>query len=263
MASEGQNKMPQPCGTVVLSIDLELDLGYTGSSLTRQLDAARSQLLDLAGKWNVPATWAVADPMLSASTEPILRAGGGHEVAVLGDRAWLGTGCGHDRLARELVRRFTVPGKAGISVHTLVSRNVDPVPHLDLLVEHGVTGIAAPAADAPAKDHRSSPLRYGLWQPPQAWRLAPDAPWWSPTAWQVRRQVQRASRQGGVLHLRIDALALVDAPTTAPLVHWLLAYLGRARDAGRIEIATIGALAAAALAQRAGRPSRSALRPAA
>src|SRR5688572_19137179 len=120
MASgEGRNKLPPARGTVVLSIDLELDLEHTQPGLSRRLDDVRSQLIDLAGKWHVPATWAVADPMLSAATEPIMRAAGGHEIAVLGDLAWLGTGCGRDRLARELVRRFSVPCKAGISVHTL------------------------------------------------------------------------------------------------------------------------------------------------
>jgi hypothetical protein len=48
-----------------------------------------------------------------------------------------------------------------------------------------------------------------------------------------------------------------------PLVNWLFAYLGKSRDAGRIEVTTIGSLATAALSHRAGAPSRSALRPAA
>jgi hypothetical protein len=265
MASgEGPHRLPTARGTVVLSIDLELDLEHTEPGLTRRLDNVRSQLLEQTAKWNVPVTWAVADPMLSAATEPILRAGGDHEIAVLGERAWLGPGCGRDRLARELGRRFSAPRKTGMAVQTLLIRNVEQVNDVDLLIEHGVRAISTPPADAPPAPQRSLPIRFGIWQPPTAWRLAAEAPWWSPTAWQVRRRVQRAARLGGLVHLRIDALGLVDAPRgAAPLVQWLFAFLGRTRDTGRIQLATIAALATAALSQRAGSPSRSVLRPAA
>lgn len=251
-------------GTVVLSIDLELKPEHHDPALPRLLDAMRSQLLTLAANAKVPVTWAVADPMLSAASEPILRAGGGHEIAVLGDQAWLGTGCGRDRLARELARRFSVPCKAGIPVHSLVIRNVEPLIEADLLVEHGVTALALPSADQAPPRLKTTAVRYGLWEPPVAWRLPPSATWWSPTAWQVRRELQRAAQQGTVLHLRLEALQLVSAAAdSCPLIHWLFAYLGRCRDAGRIELATLGDLAAAHLSHRAGTPSRSALRPAA
>ena len=265
MASGEQRKrLPRARPAVVLSIDLELDLDHSEPSLPRRLDEVRSQLIDLAAKWSVPATWAVADPMLSAATEPILRSAGGHEIAVLGDRAWLGPGCGRDRLSRELTRRFTVPSKAGIPVHSLVLRNVEQVTDLDLLITHGVTAICDPAIEAAPARNRPLPIRFGIWYPPPAWRLPPHATWWSPTAWQIRREIQRATRTGAVLHLRLDALSLIDAPNGGlPLVHWLFAYLGRSREAGRIELSTIGAQAAAALSYRAGKPSRSALRPAA
>jgi hypothetical protein len=193
-----------------------------------------------------------------------LRAGGGHEIAVVGDEAWLGPGCGHDRLARELARRFVVPCKAGIPVHTLITRNVTELFELDLFLGSGVTAISGPAVDLLTDTRQPSPLRFGIWQAPPAWRLPPQATWWSPTAWQIRREVKRASRQGSLLHLRLDALSLIEQPQDPlPLVNWLFAYLGKSRDAGRIELATLGALASAALSHRAGSPSRSALRSAA
>lgn len=251
-------------GTVVLSIDLELHPEQYEAELPRRLDAMRSQLLTLAGNAKVPVTWAVADPMLSAASEPILRAAGGHEIAVLGDQAWLGTGCGRDRLSRELARRFSVPCKAGIPVHSLVIRNVEPPLDVDLFVEHGVTSLALPPADNASPRLKQAAIRYGLWEPPIAWRLPPTATWWSPTAWQVRRELRRTAQQGGVLHLRLDALQLVDpAMPACPVIQWLFAYLGRCRDAGRIELATLGGLATAHLRHRAGTPCRSALRPAA
>src|SRR5262245_27856959 len=106
-------------GTLILSIDLELDLEHHDKTIERRLDNVRSQLIAAARTSAVAATWAVADPMLSAASESIQAAGCGHEIAVLGDQAWLGPGCGRSRLARELARRFSAPRKAGISLSTL------------------------------------------------------------------------------------------------------------------------------------------------
>src|SRR3954470_11206434 len=112
-------------GTLILSVDLEADTESQKGHQERQLDEVRRQLLELTSEAGVPATWAVADPMLSAAREAVLSADCGHEIAVLGHRVWLGKGCGRERLARELSRRFSAPRKAGIPVSTLVLRNVD------------------------------------------------------------------------------------------------------------------------------------------
>src|SRR5262245_42703473 len=118
-------------GTLVLSIDLELDLEQHAAPLGRRLDEVRATLIRLTSEAGIPATWAVADPMLSAASDSILTAKCGHEIAVLGDRAWLGPGCGRERLTRELARRFSTPRKAGIPVSTLVLRNLEDLADLD------------------------------------------------------------------------------------------------------------------------------------
>src|SRR4029079_16344490 len=177
---------------LVISIDLELDPEEHDRQLERQLDLVRCELVTLTKAAAVPATWAVADPMLSAATESILAAGCGHEIAVLGDQAWLGPGCGRERLARELTRRFSVPRKAGIPVSTLVLRNVKQVVDLDLLIDHDVTALCAPPVDNPSIASKMGPLptRFGLWQPPVAWRLPPRKSGWSPAGWLIRREIK-------------------------------------------------------------------------
>src|SRR5262245_1014253 len=127
--------------TVVLSIDVELDLDHQQVHFQRRLDEVRRQLVELTKATKVSATWAVADPLLSAATESILLAGCEHEVAVLGEQTWIGQGCGRGRLTRELARRFVAPRKLGIPVTTLVLRNVEKVIDLDLLNEHSVTAV--------------------------------------------------------------------------------------------------------------------------
>jgi hypothetical protein len=252
--------------TLVLSIDLELDLEHHEDQIERRLDDVRSRLVALAGAVAVPATWAVADPMLSAASESILAAGCGHEIAVLGDQAWLGPGCGRARLARELARRFSVPRKAGIAVSTLALRNVEQVIDLDLLIEYGVTAVCGPAVDTLrlARELGQPPIRFGLWQPPAAWKLSPGPSWWSPLSWQIRREIKRTIRQRSLLHLRLDALQLVEAPDRAlDNVSAMFRYIAAKRDAGKLVINTIGGLAQESLDCRASIPSRSILRPAA
>jgi hypothetical protein len=252
--------------TLVLSIDLELDLEHHERQLERRLDEVRSQLVAMTGAAGIPATWAVADPMLSAASESILAAGCGHEIAVLGDQAWLGPGCGRVRLARELARRFSAPRKAGISVSTLALRNVEHVLDLDLLIDYGVTALCGPAAEqlSLAKKLGQPPIRFGLWQPPTAWSIAPRRGWLSPVAWPIRREVKQTIRQKSLLHVRLDALRLVDGPDRAlDGVDAFIRYIAAKRDGGQLAVETLGRLAARALDSRASIPSRSILRPAA
>ncbi len=253
-------------GTLVISIDLELDPDRHERQLERQLDLVRTELVTLTKEAAVPATWAVADPMLSAATDSILGAKCGHEIAVLGDQAWLGPGCGRERLSRELTRRFSVPRKAGIPVSTLALRNVEHVADLDLLLKHGVTAVCSVPVDDPsfARKREQSPLRFGVWQPPDARRLPPQTTWWSPAGWLIRREIKRAIRQRSLLHLRLDALRLIDAPCRSlDLVAAILRFAAAKRDAGQLAIKAISQLAAQALSSRAAHPSRSILQSAA
>jgi hypothetical protein len=253
-------------GTLVLSIDLELDLEHHDGTIQRRLDEVRSRLVSITRSHGIPATWAVADPMLSAASESILTAGCGHEIAVLGDQAWLGPGCGRARLARELARRFSAPRKAGIPVTTVALRNVEQVADLDLLIAHGVTGLCGPATPdlSSLKKLAPAPIRFGLWQPPAAWTLSPQTHAWSPQMWRLRGEIKRAIKKQSLLHLRIEALRFVDAPNrTLDIFETVCRYIAAKRDVGRLAIRTIGDLASEALSNRAAVSSRSILRPAA
>ena len=253
-------------GTWILSIDLELDLDQHGRQpADRQLDAARNHLVKLTQELELPATWAVADPLFSAATESILSAGVGHEIAVRGERSWLGTGCGRSRLARELERRFVIPRKFGIPVTTLALRNLEQVGDRDLLVEHGITAICPPPLDRPELAAKAvQPIRFGIWQPTPAWRIPPQRAWWQPAGWLIRRQMLRAVKEQSLLHLRLDMPRLVAVGDRAlSVAASLLSYVAAKREAGDVAVSTICELAREALARREGLPSRSILKPAA
>jgi hypothetical protein len=253
-------------GTLLLSIHLELELEDQDQQAERRLDDIRRRLIDVTKSADFPATWAVADPMLSAASESILAANVGHEIAVVGDEAWLGPGCGRARLSRELVRRFSAPCRSGIAVNTLMLRNSPEVGDLDLFIAHGVMAIAAPATSE-WSDLRKSPqppTRYGIWQPPTALRLPLQGKWWSPTNWLIRREIKRAIRKRSTLHLCIDAPRLLsNSEHSLDSIAALLKYAVSKRSTGHLQIATIGQLATQALHARAGNPTRSILRPAA
>ena len=74
---------------VVFSIDLELEIERQSWDRQDRLAEIGSELLRLLDRHQIPATWGVADPSLSAATESILASSTPHEVAVLGDRSFL------------------------------------------------------------------------------------------------------------------------------------------------------------------------------
>jgi hypothetical protein len=169
-------------------------------------------------------------------------------------------------LSRELARRFSAPRKAGIPVSTLALRNVEQVVDLDLLLAHGVTALCGPSIEQLSLVRKlgQPPARFGLWQPPAAWTLTPQPRWWSPQILRLRHEIKRTIRKRSLLHLRIDALRLVDAPDRAlDIVAAIVRYVAAKRDAGRLAVCTVAHLASEALSVRGGNPSRSILRPAA
>jgi hypothetical protein len=253
-------------GVLILSIDVELDLEHQDNRLERRLDDVRTELVDLTRSLGVPATWAVADPTLSAATESILSSSVGHEISVLGDQAWLGPGCGRARLSRELARRFVFARKAGIPATTLALRNMDQVRDLDLLLDHGVTALRGPAAltPFPVRKVAAAPIRFGIWQAPPAWHIPPQPVWWAPTSLLLRHEIKRAIRQRTLVHLHVDAQRLIHLGEPAlQLVGNVLKYAAAKRNSGVLTIQTINQIATSALAERAATPSRSILRPAA
>jgi hypothetical protein len=253
-------------GTFMLSVDLELDLEHQDAALEQRLDQVRSRLVELTRSYAVPATWAVADPSLSAATESIAAAHCGHEMAVLGERAWLGTGCGRARLARELARRFTGARRSGVPVSTLALRDVEQVLDLDLLLDHGVTAVRGPAIGklSLARKLAPPPIRFGIWHPPAAWKVRAESHWWSPAAWTIRREIKRSIRRRSVVHLAVDAGQLVaSGDSLLEVLESTFRYAAAKRESGQLEIATIGQLATRALQDRSAVPSRSILRPAA
>jgi hypothetical protein len=257
---------------LAISIDVELNPQRRGLNQQRSLEEITRRLIDLLGKHQMPATWAVADPAISAATDRLVSAGAGHEIAILGDRTWVGREAGRSRFHRELARRITRGRAAGLPISTLALRNVELDDHLDLLVKQGIT-VVRPASEVCARSgwfsrraRQPQALRFGLWEAPGSLRLP------GPTrsiaglcgSWSARRGIKGAVDGPGVYHLVIDGLLLAKRGSSGlRMLDKILRYAGKWRRRETLDVATLSGLAKGLSGRRHAAPAKSILRPAA
>ncbi len=257
-----------PNGILAISIDLELDPQHCRPHQQRSLDRVATQLLDLLAKYRLPATWSVADPAISAATEKLVAAGAGHEIAVLGDQAWVGSNAGRLRFGRELQRRVVRGREIGLPVTTLALRNVNLDAHLDLVVKNGLTAVRGPESTANRKTEFNQPqsLYSGLWL---MWPslVLPGNSRWLPGGgriWAAKRGLEQAASCREVFHLLINGLALTERSWMALRgVEQVIRRAAKLRNQGRLEIATLAEAVNHLNSLRQTAPARSILRPAA
>ncbi|HEX4143151.1 MAG TPA: hypothetical protein VHY91_06345 [Pirellulales bacterium] len=258
-------------GILAISIDLELDVQRRGSDHGRSLETVGRQLAELLAQYRLPATWAVADPAVSAATDRILATDPAHEIAILGDRTWVGPGADRPRFARELTRRATRGRTAGLAISTLLLRGTELDNHLDLAVKQGITAVAqteaAPGTKWFARTRPEiAPLRFGLWQLPTQLALPCQRDWrvWRSPARQARTELARVIAQHEVFHLSISGLAAAEASrSTLRSLDRLLLDVARGREAGQLVVETVAATARRLSGGRQSTPARSILQPAA
>jgi hypothetical protein len=257
-----------PNGILAISIDLELDPQHCRPQQQRSLDRVASQLLDLLGKHRLPATWAVADPAISAATEKLVAARAGHEIAVLGDQAWVGNNAGRLRFGRELARRVMRGREMGLPITTLALRNVNLDAHLDLVVKNGLTAVRGPESTAHRKTEFNQPqsLYSGMWL---MWPslVLPGNSRWLPGGgriWAAKRGLEQAVACREVFHLMINGLTLTERSWMALRgIDQVLRRAAKLQTQGRLEIATLANAVSRLNGLRQTVPARSILRPAA
>jgi hypothetical protein len=251
-------------GQVVFSIELELAIHRPSLDRQQRLDHLARDLLGLFEQHAIPATWAVADPARSAASAAIRSSTGKHEIAVLGDRSWIGPGAGRLRIERELSRRFEGARRMGMPAMTLVLRNVIEPLDLGLLLAHQIRTVSYRGDFGGWQAPAAGGLRFGVWHAPAAWRLPMASRWWSPVRRQARRMLREANCQRRTLHVAIDGDALVDQQEAGlAQVRAVVEEVARLHAQGGILLATLGEVGAAELAFRSAQPSRSLLKPAA
>ena len=250
-------------GVVVsLSIDLELPIGRQTSLGQQRLEAVTAGLVELLDNQGISATWGVSNPALSAARDVILAAKSSQEVAVLGERFWLGDGTTPSRLAQEFERRFEGARRAGLDVTTLMLRQTAEHLDLNLLLGHGITAVRGPAVPASSEEsnHRSRAMRYGIWQVQSPILVPLSGSWWQAEPWAFQQRLRRAARDEMPLHLVLDAGKMAELSDLGlPAVAAVIRKLGQMQEGEQLRFVTLGVLARHNLSRRAARPSRSVL----
>lgn len=229
-------------GQLVVSLDLELELQRESLARQRALDTLTRQLVSLLDQHGLPATFAVADPALSAATETITASRGGHELAVLGDSTWAGPGAGRERFARELTRRFGAARAAGLNISTLALRHLEMAEHFDLLPKQAITVLRTdPVSPRRAQCVPPQVIRFGVWQAAATLRLPQPRGWWfGSEAGPAFKLLKRAAQRGEIVHLLIDVAQLIERETPSlAMLERVLGAAARQRDQEQLEVLTL------------------------
>ena len=261
-----------PTAIFALSIDLELDPLKIENGQPRSLEATTQRLVKLLDRLRVPATWAVADPAVSAATEVLLAAGAGHEIAILGDPTWVGQQAGRARFGRELARRVAHAKAAGIAISTLALRGTELADSLDLAVKQDISVVrpnfregsggwfSRPVSRTPAA------IRFGLWDVPASMRLPCSSRWkfGGGGRRQARSGIDSAIANRGVFQIQVDALTLSDRGNMAEhILEQILRHAIDRQRQGSLEIGTLATVARKLAGDRTVSPARSILHSAA
>ncbi|MBC7855390.1 MAG: hypothetical protein IAF94_18335 [Pirellulaceae bacterium] len=248
--------------TVSLSIDLELAIGRQTSQGQQRLELVTASLVELLDNQGISATWGVSNPALSAARDMILAAKSKQEVAVLGERFWLGDGATPSRLAQEFQRRFEGARRAGLVVSTLLLRQAAEHLDLNLLLGHGISAVRGPAvaASADAALTRGGAMRYGLWQVESPILIPLSGSWWQAEPWAFRQRLREATLREVPLNLVLDAGKMAELNNLGlPAMAEVIRKLGQMQDNEQLRFETLGDLARHHLSRRASQPSRSVL----
>jgi hypothetical protein len=244
--------------TAALTISIDLQQGAD--------DRLVEQLLTLFGDYQIPATWALADPTGSEIADKILSADAWHEAAVLGDSTWVGRDAGRGRFCSELTGKISALRAKGFSATTLVVRDAKLDSHFDLAVKQGITAVSSVRSGEPTKPTRSAPvsLRFGLWDIPTNCSLPSKSSWLFSTRGIAKRLIDRAIAQRSVCHLTIDGRSVAAKESSALRnVERVLVHIRRRCDQSLVSVHTMASVARMLTGGQQSVPARSILRPAA
>ncbi|MFV2069706.1 MAG: hypothetical protein ACC645_22295 [Pirellulales bacterium] len=244
-------------------IDLEAPFAEGNSVDRADLDRVGDWLIQRVGQYGIPATWAVADPVHSAVTSRLLSGRVVHELAVLGDRTWVGPAAGRRRFAAELTRRVLRARAAGLSISTLATRHELASDHLDLLVKHGITALRAHAVPC-SPGSRVEAIGFGLWKFSVHDSLPRPKTWLNPLAGRsIARRLRRAVQQGPSPVVLIDASGMsLQGARERRRVDYILNRIACWSRDDHVRVETLAQAASRLSAPRPSTPAHSILRKA-
>ncbi len=194
-------------GVLTISIDWSGDDAGLDLADRRTLDQFGQRLVSLLDSFQLPATWALADPAAAARIESLTSSALPHEVALLGQASWMGPEIPPSRVARALARHVENGRAAGYAISTLATRSPG-LDHARLAVKHGITAVRhVPTEKSVSRTPRSRALQFGLWSFPVTMTLPGTSRVWPGGGGTraARAAIARGIAQGGTVQLVIES----------------------------------------------------------
>lgn len=223
-----------------LLVTVEVDAPSMTQTYTPNHDFAKD-LLRVFDSQNLAATWAVRTVRGSDFVPQLIRCGSAQELALLGDKSWIGPAASRKQFQKTLAKRVPSARSTGLPMRSLVPTVTGATAHIDLLMNHGIAAVSGIGNKSPRSLRFSNPrtLHWGLWELPVAARF-PDT-----TGWLANRRVWSRLKQAiadrATFHLVVDAREL--AKQSGVWAMRKLAHLGDLRNRGLVQIETLGTLA--------------------
>lgn len=251
---------------LTFSVDLELEIEQQGDELEQRLESLTARLAELFDGCRIPATWAVADPAVSAATPMIQSRKLPHEFAILGDQTWLGWGADQGRISRELTRRLLNARQAGIEIETLALRHVELGNEFELLKQSGIKVVrnGHPLAQRTFVSRPSEIARRDVLEAYATLRFPASGRWWRWQTFLAKRIIRRACAEANTCHVVIDCAKLIETNDLELRgVKSLLQFTARMREQRQLEICTLSKFARSTALSPITMPAHSILRSAA
>lgn len=237
--------MPSDRSAASFSLSVDLHASSSPEAIERLAQSLR--------QFEIPATWAVADPDAVASLAPLSRPSAQLEIALLTDRSrWQAAGDSHRFLA-DIARQIARAAARGLNVSTLAVRDFELREHADLLTGAGVRTLrTAGSPSARLSGSYPPPVdRGGLLRVAATARIPTQSAWgWNSSSAGLGRLLEASIGERASTHWVIDADRLERGGRSVrrQLEAWL-ADVAAARDDGRLRLSTLAGLASALRSQ--------------
>ena len=212
------------------------------------------------GEMGLSVTLALSRPGASPTDQAEAIAAMGHEVALLGNAAWVDGSRG--KFAKGLLERLATSSPPVMSPSSLVVPDAQVTSHLDLLVKHGIRAIVDGDLTKGVAARENSPF-FGLWRVPITLQWSSDDERISASILsRARRAVRRATMHGGMVHLAVPTKTLLADGKTSAALTTLLESVTQFSRRGVLSVQTLSQHAGAIAIGQKSTPARSILRAA-
>ena len=245
---------------LVISVDVGGATPDMAMKHHREITDLSNQIVDLFDRFQIAATWAVADPSNEFQTDRIVTSRQKHEIAILGDAICPNGAANRSFLLSALRKNLSKAESHNVHVESLVGIEVSPE-NTDVLVRSNISALRTKG-----QTNWSQPqlVRFGLWNVPESCRFPGTRNWLTEfTKMRFQRMVRTAAARRKSIHLVIDVERIGQSKTAQlKTLEGILSCASRYRDNHELEAKTLGASVHSLTTVPYSQPSKSILRAA-